>query len=93
MISYLNKNLNDENTGPSLIIPEDGMCSFSLQSVNFDKNKSNFLVVTQVCNVGILLTLDTVDEEHALLLFLRRSENSDWILQWWSLGKYILKHK
>ena len=34
-----------------------------------------------------------VYEEHTLLLFSRRSENSDWILQWWPMGKYILKYK
>ena len=35
----------------------------------------------------------TVYEEHALLLFSRRSENSDWISQWWPMGKNIFKHK
>ena len=35
----------------------------------------------------------TAYEENALLLFLRRSENSDWILLWWTMEKYILKHK
>ena len=34
----------------------------------------------------------TVGEEHAFVLF-SRSENSDWILQWRSMGKYILKHE
>ena len=29
----------------------------------------------------------TVYEEHALLLFSRRPENSDWILEWWPMGK------
>ena len=29
------------------------------------------------------LLLIMVYEEHALLLLSRRSENSDWILQWW----------
>ena len=34
-------------------------------------------------NVGRIFFIysHTVDEEHALLLFSRRSENSDWILQ------------
>ena len=32
---------------------------------------------------------DTVGEVHAILPFSRRSENSDWILQWWSMGKNI----
>ena len=35
----------------------------------------------------------TVYEEHALLLFSIRPENSDWILEWWPMAKYILKHK
>ena len=34
----------------------------------------------------------TVDEKHAFVLF-SRSENSDWILQWRPMGKYILKHE
>ena len=33
-----------------------------------------------------------VEKEHALLLF-SKSENSDWTLQWWPVGKYVLKHK
>ena len=36
---------------------------------------------------------NTVDEEHSLLLFSGRSENSDWILQWWPMGKNIFKYK
>ena len=32
----------------------------------------------------------TVYEEHALLLFSRRTKNSDWILQWWPMGKIFL---
>ena len=35
----------------------------------------------------------TVGEVHAILSFSRRSENSDWTLQWWSMGKNIFKHK
>ena len=35
----------------------------------------------------------TVGEVHAILPFSRGSDNSDCILQWWSMGKYLFKYK
>ena len=55
-------------------------------------SKSRLRTQKMICLVYSFFT-GTVNEEHALLLFSRRSENSDWILQWWPMGKYILKHK
>ena len=68
------------------------------QSVKFEIDycgQNDVLPLFQIISVSMndtTLLVITLQEDHSILSFSRKSENSDWVLQWWFMRKYIWKH-
>ena len=80
-----------------LIRSEMGYRNIFLVLSQWDLSKKKIHVVnlsgTACEEIAHRCNVNTVEEVHEILPFSRGSDNSDWILQWWSMGKHIFKHE